>query len=68
MTKPEVPNAKISLEFAGLKTKNNILPVVSVDNNTGCPDAIFLPDTTAHRVVEFLNEYISKNRIRVEFE
>ena len=37
--------------------------LVSVDNNSGWPVAMFLPNPLADRVVEFLLEYISTNEI-----
>ena len=60
------PNEEVSLDFAGpfqndnLK-KNNLL--LLVDNHSGWPDALFLPNPTADKVIEFLVEYISKNNI-----
>ena len=66
LPKPEVPNEEISLDFAGSfqnaenKKKDRL---VSVHKNTGRTDALFLPDPTAIRVVEFLEGYISKNGI-----
>ena len=65
---PEVnqPNDEISLDFAGpfqnaRKQKKYLL--VSVDNNSGWPDAMFLPNPTAEKVIEFLLEYLAKNGI-----
>ena len=41
--------------------QSNLL--VSVDNNSGWPDAMFLPNPLAEKVVEFLLEYIATNGI-----
>ena len=59
-------NAEISLDFAGpfqnaLKQKKDLL--VSVDNHSGWPSALFLPNPTTDRVIEFLAEYIATNGI-----
>ena len=56
------PNDEISLDFAGpfqnaYKQKEYLL--VSVDNNSGWPAAMFLPNPSADKVVEFLLEYIA---------
>ena len=60
------PNDEISLDFAGpfqnaYKQKKYLL--VSVDNNSGWPDAMFLPNPSAEKVVEFLVKYIATNGI-----
>ena len=60
------PNDEISLDFTGpfqnaRKQKKYLL--VSNDNNSGWPDAMFLPNPTAEKVIEFLLEYIAKNGI-----
>ena len=60
------PNDEISLDFAGpfqnaFKQKQYLL--VSVDNNSGWPDVMFLPNPSAEKVVEFLLEYIATNGI-----
>ena len=60
------PNDEISIDFAGTfqnayKQKKYLL--VSVDNNSGWPDAMFLPNPSAEKVVEFLLEYIATNGI-----
>ena len=60
------PNDEISIDFAGpfqnaYKQKKYLL--VSVDNNSGWPDAMFLPNPSAEKVVEFLLEYIATNGI-----
>ena len=66
MLKPGSPNEEISLNFAGpfqnAENKKKYISV-SVNYNTGWSDAMFLPDPTADRVIEFLKEYISKNGI-----
>ena len=60
------PNEEISLDFAdpfhNAKVKKKY-SIVSVDNHSGWPDALFLPNPTTEKVVEFLTEYIAKNRI-----
>ena len=48
---------KIALDARSL----NQYLLVSVDNSSGWPDAMFLPNTSADRVVEFLVEYIAKH-------
>ena len=60
------PNDEISLDFAetfqnAYKQKKYLL--VSVDNNSGWPDALFLPNPSAVKVVEFLLEYIATKGI-----
>ena len=60
------PNDEISLDFAGpfqnaYKQKKYLL--VSVDNNSGWPDAMFLPNPSTEKVVEFLLEYKATNGI-----
>ena len=41
-----------------------------MDNNSGWPDALFLPNPSADKVIEFLREYIAANetpkRIRTD--
>ena len=44
-----------------LQTKNYLL--VSVDNNSGWPDAMILPNQSADRAVKFLLGYIATNGI-----
>ena len=65
------PNDEISSDFAGLfqnayKQKKYLL--VSVDNNSGWPDAMFLPNPSAEKVVEFLLENIATNGIPKRLE
>ena len=36
---------------------------MSVDNHSGWPDALFLPNPTTEKVIEFLSEYIAANGI-----
>ena len=36
---------------------------MSVDNHSGWPDALFLPNLTTEKVIEFPTEYIAKNGI-----
>ena len=43
------------------KSKKYLL--VSVDNHSGWPEAMFLTNPTTEKVIEFLNEYISKHGI-----
>ena len=60
------PNEEISLDFAGpfhnANAKKKYL-LVSVDNHSRWPDALFLPNPTTVKVIEFLIEYIAKNGI-----
>ena len=55
-----------SLDFAGLfqngNTKKKYL-LVSVDNHSGWPDAMFLPNPNTDKVIEFLQELKSKHGI-----
>ena len=60
------PSDEISLPFAGpflnaQKQKTYLL--VSVNINSGWPDAMFLPNPTAQKVFDLLVEYIVKNGI-----
>ena len=60
------PNEEISIDFAGPfqnahKQKKYLL--VSVDNHSGWPQAMFLPNPMAEKVIEFLTEYIATNGI-----
>ena len=60
------PNEEISIDFAGpfqnaIKQKKYLL--VSVDNHSGWPNALFLPNPTTDKVIEFLTEYIATNGI-----
>ena len=58
------PNEEISLDFAGIFHNANIKKkylLVSVDNHSAWPDALFLPNPTTDKVIEFLLEYIAKN-------
>ena len=60
------PNDELSLDFAGpfqnaYKQKKYLL--VSVDNNSGWPAAMFFSNPSADKVVEFLLEYIATNGI-----
>ena len=60
------PNEEISLDFAGPFHNANIKKkylLVSVDNYSAWPDALFLPNPTTDKVIEFLLEYIAKNGI-----
>ena len=67
------PNEEIALDFAGpfqnANQKKKYL-LVSVDNHSGWPDALFLPNPTTEKVIEFLSEYTAANgipkRIRTE--
>ena len=59
-------NEQISIDFAGPfqnahKQKKYLL--VTVDNHSGWPQAMFLPNPTAEKVIEFLTEYIATNGI-----
>ena len=59
-------NEKISLDFAGpfqngISKKKYLL--VSMDDHSVWPDAMFLPNPSTDKVIQFLNEYISKNGI-----
>ena len=36
---------------------------MSVDNQSGWPDALFLPNPTTEKVIEFLSEYIAAKGI-----
>ena len=60
------PNEEISSELAGpfqnVNSKKKYLRV-SVDNNSGWPDAMFLPTPDTEKLIEFLIEYVSKNGI-----
>ena len=60
------PNEEISLDFPGpfqnVNSKKKYL-LVSVDNNSGWPDAMFLPNPNTEKVIEFLKEHVSKNGI-----
>ena len=60
------PNEEVSIDFAGPfqnahKQKKYLL--VSVDNNSGWPEALFLPNPTAEKVIEFLTKYIAAHGI-----
>ena len=60
------PNEEVSLDFAGPFQNANLKKkyiLVSVDNHSGWPDALLLPNPTADKIIEFLVEYISKNGI-----
>ena len=60
------PYEDISLHFAGPFHKANVKKkylLESVDNNSGWPDALFLPNPTTDKVIEFLLEYNAKNGI-----
>ena len=60
------PNEEISLDFAGPFHNANIKKkylLVSVDNHSAWPDALFLPNPTTDKVLEFLLENLSKNDI-----
>ena len=64
------PNEEISLDFAGPFHNANINKkylLVSVDNHSAWPDALFLPNLTTDEVIEFLLEYIAKNGIPKRF-
>ena len=65
------PNEEISLDFAGpfqngISKKKYLL--VSVDNHSGRPDAMFLPNPNTDKMIEFLLEYISKTENQKESE
>ena len=60
------PNKEISLVIAGPFHNANLEKkyfLVSVDNHSGWPDALFLLNPTTDKVIEFLLEYIAKNGI-----
>ena len=60
------PNEEVSLDFAGPFQNANLKKkylLVSVDNHSGWPDALFLTNPTADKVIEFLVEYLLKNGI-----
>ena len=60
------PNEEVSLDFTGPFQNANLKKkylLVSVDNHSGWPDALFLPNPTADKGIEFLVGYISKNGI-----
>ena len=60
------PNEEISLDFAGSFQNVNgkkIYLLVSVDNNSRWPDAMFSPNLNTEKLIEFFIEYISKNGI-----
>ena len=67
------PNEGIALDFAGpfqnANQKKKYL-LVSVDNHSGWPNALFLPNPTTEKVIEFVLEYIAENglskRIRTD--
>ena len=67
------PNEEIALDFAGpfqnTNQKKKYL-LVSVDNHSGWPSALFLPNPTTEKVIEFVLEYIAANglpkRIRTD--
>ena len=62
----ENPNDEISIDFAGPfqnAKKNKKYLLVSVDHNSGWPEALFLPNPTADKVIEFMSEYIAKHGI-----
>ena len=60
------PNEGIALDFAGpfqnANQKKKYL-LVSVDNHSGWPNALFLPNPTTEKVIEFVLEYIAENGI-----
>ena len=63
---PEVkkPNEEISVDFPGPFQNANLNKkylLVSVDNYSGWPDALFLPNPTTDKEVEFLTEYVARN-------
>ena len=69
----KLPNEEISLDFAGPFHNANVKKkylIVSVDTPSGWPDALFLPNPTTDKVIEFLIEYIAKygipKRIRTD--
>ena len=60
-----LPNEEISSDFAGPFHNANVKKtylLLSVDNHSGWPDALFLPNPTTEKVIEFLTEYIAKKR------
>ena len=62
--KAEKPNEEISLDFASLfqnAPKQKKYMLVSVNNNSGWPEALFLTNPTTERVLEFLAEYIAQS-------
>ena len=67
------PNEEIALDFAGpfqnANQKKKYL-LVSVDNHSGWPNALFLPNPTTEKFIEFVLEYIAANglpkRIRTD--
>ena len=63
------PNEEVSFDFVGPFQNANLKKkylLVSVDNHSGWPDALFLPNPTADKVIEFLAEYIRKTVYRKE--
>ena len=60
------PHEEVALDFAGpfqnANQKKNFL-LVSVDIHSGRPDALFLPNPTTEKVIEFWSEYIAANGI-----
>ena len=66
LPKADKPNEEISLDFAGPfhKTSNTKkYTLVSVDNNSGWPEALFLTNPTTESVLEILAEYIAQHGI-----
>ena len=57
----EKPNEEISLDFAGpfqIAPHGKKYILVSVDNTSRCPEALFLTNPNTERVLEFLAEKI----------
>ena len=60
------PNEEISLDFAGPFHNVDVqikYLLVSVDNHSGWPDALILPNLTTDKVMKFPLVYIAKNGI-----
>ena len=60
------PNEELALDFAGPFQNANLKKkclLVSVDNHSRRPNALFLPNPTIEKVIEFLSEYIAANEL-----
>ena len=73
LPKTHKPNEEVALDFAGpfqnANQKKKYL-LVSVDNHSGWPNALFMPNLTPKKVTKFVLEYIVTNglpkRIRTD--
>ena len=66
LPKAEKQTEEFSLDFAGPfqnAPNGKKYMLVSVDNNSGWPEALFLTNRTTERVLEFLAEYIAQHGI-----